>query len=507
MMKKTFLSMLVANMLACLCTLSSSAQSANNSSGQSANGSTAQFANGSSVSSANGPSAQFANKIKGDWVGVIGSGGAGLPLIFHITGDSLSGYQVTLDNPLRNFFGVKCNPITYKGDSLVIETIIGPKITYLGKYQAATDSVYGFWYQEGQVQALRLKRMLRPQMPRPPFPYRADSVEYDNAAKTVHLGATFTRPLADKKYPVAILITGSGLQDRDETLFGHKPFAVIADYLTRHGIAVLRVDDRTMGKSTGDVKSATTSDYADDVLAGINYLKTRSDIDTTRIGLIGHSEGGLIGPIAYSRWPHLKFMIMLAGPGIQGSEIMLRQQTDPLKPISMRAFDAYYPLVKKKLQIMNDTYGAPDSVTLNQIKAFYAQWKSGVPDSILVILHAKDVSPAFYGVLESAEMRPWLRYFYKTDPAYFLKQVKCPVLALDGEKDTQVYPEENIAAIKAALAAGGNTRVTTRIFPGLNHLFQHCHTGQVNEYPTIDESFAPEVLVVMGDWVRKVCNL
>lgn len=451
-------------------------------------------------------SAQSNGKIAGDWAGVLG-GVAGLPLIFHITNDSLTGYAVSFDNPLRNVIGLKCKPITYKEDSLIIESTAGLKVAYRGKYQAATDSVYGSWYEGGQAQPLSLKRMLRPQTPHPPFNYRSDSLEYDNAGKTVHLGATLTRPLADKKYPVAILITGSGLQDRDETILGHKSFAVIADYLTRRGIAVLRVDDRTKGKSTGDVKNATSSDYADDVITSINYLKTRNDIDTTRIGLIGHSEGGLIGPIAYSKWPHLKFIIMLAGSGVPGSEIVLRQQTDPLKPISPAVFDANYSLVKQKLQILNDTYGAPDSVTLNQIKATYAQWKSGVPDSILVILHAKDASAGTYASQVSYEMRPWIRYFYKTDPAFFLQQIKCPVLALNGEKDTQVYPEQNIPAIKAALVKGGNTQTTTYIFPGLNHLFQHCHTCQYAEYATLDESFAPEVLTVMGDWIRKVCNL
>jgi uncharacterized protein len=474
-MKKAFLSILSVSLLACSLTLPSHAQSTRG--------------------------------ITGDWVGLLGSGESGLPILFHITGDPLSGYQASFDNPLRRIVGSKCKTIAYKGDSLFIEAATGPAVNYRGKYQPAMDSIYGIWYQDAQAIPLHLKRMLRPQTPHPPCSYRADSVEYDNADKTVHLGATLTRPLADRKYPVAILITGSGLQDRDETILGHKSFAVIADYLTRQGIAVLRVDDRTMGLSTGDMKKATSSDYADDVIAGINYLKTRDDIDTTQIGLIGHSEGGFIGPIAYSRWPHLKFIIMLAGPGVPGSEIVLRQQTDPVKPMSQAAYEAYYPLIKQKLQILNDTYGAPDSVTINRIKTVYAQWKSGQPDSILVILHAKDVSPELFGLSITPEMRPWVRYFYKTDPAFFLIQIKCPVLALDGEKDIQVYPKQNIPVIKATLLKGGNKRVTTYIFPGMNHLFQHCNTCQFSEYATLDETFAPEVLKTMGDWIRKICNL
>jgi pimeloyl-ACP methyl ester carboxylesterase len=446
--------------------------------------------------------AQSPARFTGDWVGILSE--ANLPLIFHIAEDSSSGLQVTLDSPLQGASGIKCTAKTTAEDSLIIEA---PGASYRGRYRSAPDSLYGVWRQGPRPLSISFKRMLRPQTPRPPFNYKIDLVEYDNADKTVHLGATLTRPLPNKRYPVAILITGSGLQDRDETIAGHKPFAIIADYLTRQGMAVLRVDDRNMGKSTGEVKKATSADFANDVIAGINYLRTRKDIDTNRIGLIGHSEGGLIAPIVYSHWPRLDFIVMLAGQGVPGWEIILRQQTDPIRPISMPAFNAYLPLVKEKLDILNATFGAPDSITLRQIKASYTQWKSTVPDSLLNILHARNVTPEMYAYQVSFEMNPWFRYFYKTDPAAFLQQVKCPVLALNGEKDIQVFPEQNIPAIKTALNKGGNTRVTTHIFPGLNHLFQHCQTCQVSEYPALDESFAPEVLTLMGDWIKKICNL
>ena len=439
----------------------------------------------------------------GDYIGTIA--GPGLSLFFHITGDPHTGYKADWYSLQQHAFGLKCRTVTISQDSLLMETA-GVRAFYKGKYSRAADSIAGLWEQGGKTYPLLLTRARRPQTPMAPFPYRTDSVEYDNATGAVHLGATLTRPLTGDNFPVAILITGSGQQDRDETLFGHRPFAIIADQLTRQGIAVLRVDDRGVGQSRGDLLNATSSDFADDVLAGIRYLRTRKDIDTTRIGLIGHSEGGLIAPIVYNRWPHLKFIILLAGPGVPGSEISLRQQTDPLLTIGRPAYTAYYPLIKEKMTILNDTYGQPDSLTLRELKAAFIRWKTSLPDSMATLLRVKNIAPEAYIYQETAELKPWIRYFYKTDPALFLQKVKCPVLALNGAKDTQVDPNQNIPAIKAALRSAG-TPVETRIFPDLNHLFQHCQTGDAGEYAIIEESMSPEVLQVMVDWTRKICTL
>src|SRR5215831_5778940 len=252
-----------------------------------------------------GSSAQITDKRTGNWIGVDKEDR--LPIYFRISGDSLSGYKGDWNSPEEKALGMKCKSITIRNDSLVIETAT-INATYRGRYLAGMDSVSGAWQQGGKEVTLNLKRMRRPQTPKPPFNYQVDSVEYDNEDKTVHLGATLTRPFTEKKYPVAILITGSGQQDRDETIFEHRPFAIIADYLTKKGFAVLRVDDRGVGKSKGPLVKATTSDFADDVLTSIAYLKTRKDIDSNRIGLIGHSEGGIIAPIVFTRWPHLKWI-------------------------------------------------------------------------------------------------------------------------------------------------------------------------------------------------------
>jgi uncharacterized protein len=344
----------------------------------------------------------------------------------------------------------------------------------------------------------------RPQTPQPPFEYNVDSVEYDNADKTVHLGATFTYPKTGKSFVTAVMITGSGLQDRDETIFNHKPFAVIADYLTKNGFAVLRVDDRNMGKSKGDIKNATSMDFADDVMTSINYLLQRKEVDKNKIGVIGHSEGGFIAPIIYTKWPKLAFIISLAGTGVSGFEISLKQATEPLKGlIDSASLNAYYALEKTALQNITDNADKPDSVTLAAEKKSYSDWKAAQPDTTLTTLHLKNVTTDMFATQISFQLKPWVKYFLATDPAQFWGKVKCPVLVLNGEKDMQVNANQNIPAITASLQKAGDKNVTAKIFPGLNHLFQHCTKCTFVEYNELEETFAPEVLQVMADWLKK----
>jgi pimeloyl-ACP methyl ester carboxylesterase len=344
----------------------------------------------------------------------------------------------------------------------------------------------------------------RPQTPQPPFNYYSDSVEYTNADGTVKLGATFTYPKGMGPFVTAVLITGSGQQDRDETIFEHRPFAVLADYLTKQGFAVLRVDDRGRGKSIGEVNTATSFDFADDVVTSLNYLLTRKEVNKSRIGVIGHSEGGFISPIVYSKWRKLAFIVSLAGTGVSGKEILLKQQTDPLKGlVSQAAFDAYYKLTDQTLALLHDQPTAPDSAILSQVKQIYTTWKSSQPDSILAPLHADRADANAYANQIRTELIPWLRYFIATEPADYWQQVKCPVLAINGEKDIQVDAIQNITAINNAVRKGGNTRVTVRIFPGLNHLFQSCTKCTVEEYGQLEETFSPVALRVISDWMTK----
>lgn len=329
-------------------------------------------------------------------------------------------------------------------------------------------------------------------------------MEYDNADKTVHLAGTLTYPKTGGPFIAALLITGSGLQDRDETIFGHKPFAVIADYLTKNGFAVLRVDDREMGKSKGDVKNATIADFAENAFTSIQYLLHRKEVDKNKIGIIGHSEGGFIAPMVYNKWPKLAFIISLAGTGVPGSAILLRQQTEPVRGlIDTAGFNAYYALTKSTLQDISDNADKPDSIILNDIKKSYIDWKSSQPDSVLETLHANIATPDMYAKQINPELKPWLKYFISTNPNEFWEKVKCPVLVLNGEKDIQVNAKENTEAIAASLKNAGNKNFSIIVFPGLNHLFQHCTKCTIAEYKELTETFSPEVLQAMVTWLNK----
>jgi pimeloyl-ACP methyl ester carboxylesterase len=300
------------------------------------------------------------------------------------------------------------------------------------------------------------------------------------------------------------MITGSGQQDRDETIFRHHPFAVIADYLTRRGYAVLRVDDRQKGMSTGDVKNATTADFANDVQASFDYLQTRPEVDHKKIGLIGHSEGGIIAAMVASRNPQVSFLISMAGPGISGAEILLAQQTDPVKGlVSDSSFNAYHYLTQKTLQLIHDNPQLSDSALQQKIEDLFSDWKGSLSFNVLQPIHADGATPQQYAQQIKPELSPWMRFFITTEPTDYWIKVKCPVLAIDGEKDIQVNANENIPIIERALELSGDPNVTTKIFPGLNHLFQLCSKCTVPEYNEIKQTISPEVLTTIGDWLDK----
>lgn len=448
--------------------------------------------------------------IQGTWEGILHVG-AELRIVFHFTENADGSISATMDSPDQKVFGLPCSEVKILGDSVLVRLDIA-KAHYDGAFVNDT-MIHGTWFQGPGNHPLSLTKESknkpdpkpeRPQTPQPPFPYLSEDVIYWNADSSIQYGATFTSPKTGVPLTVALLITGSGQQDRDETVFDHKPFAVIADFLTRQGFAVLRVDDRGIGKTTGTLTNTTSLDFADDVISGIHYLLQRTDVDKNKIGLIGHSEGGLIAPIVYTKWPRLAFIISLAGPGVTGADILLRQQTDPLKGlVSDSAFNAFYLLTQNKFKLILENKNQPDSTILEKIEQYFASWKNAVSPQIQAALNIQDVTPAEYAKAVALELKPWLKYFLITDPSLFWDKVKCPVLALNGEKDIQVYAAQNIPAIEAALAKAGNKSVTTKIFPGLNHLFQHCTRCTVEEYGKIAETFSPEALAAMADWLHK----
>jgi pimeloyl-ACP methyl ester carboxylesterase len=308
-------------------------------------------------------------------------------------------------------------------------------------------------------------------------------------------------PRGKGPFPAVLLITGSGPQDRDETILGHKPFLVLADYLTRRGIAVLHVDDRGVGGSTGSVPNSTTADFAEDVRAGVAFLKGRKEVNPARIGLIGHSEGGIIAPMVADRSKDIAFIVLLAGTGLLGHEVLSTQSAAGLK-LEGRSGPKELALLKT---LQNRLFAAARAE--KDLAAAEKKFRAALEEitSRLSADEKKQVAAALVVIEVQAQLvlSPWGRYFIDHDPRTALRKVTCPVLALNGAKYVQVDARCNLRAIEAALKEAGNTDVTFRELPGLNHLFQTCKTGSGTEYGAIEETLAPVVLETVADWIAK----
>lgn len=333
--------------------------------------------------------------------------------------------------------------------------------------------------------------------------FKSEEVNYWNVTDSVHIFGTLTMPENGSKFPAVILITGSGTQDRDETILGHKPFKVIAEYLSNNGIAVLRVDDRGAGKTTKgrNPKAITSENFAEDVKSGIDYLKTRSEINRKKIGLIGHSEGGMIAPMVAAQSKDVSFIISLAGTGVSGEVILQKQLTMPIESIPnfSTTFKQKYALyianvlsAYKKAETQTDAVFALDKITKN--------WKDSLSSE--EAKYAGNLANVYYTLKNMAIN--WGRFFIKFDPKTAISKVKCPILVLNGSKDHQVFPEENLAGIEEGLKIAKNKHYKIIKLEGLNHLFQHSETGLPQEYAKIKEDFAPEALQIMGDWLIKI---
>jgi hypothetical protein len=328
----------------------------------------------------------------------------------------------------------------------------------------------------------------RPQNPVKPYPYREEEVTYANKAGGNTLAATLTVPPGKGPFPAVLLIVGSGPHDRDESLMGHKPFLVLADYLTRKGIVVLRADKRGVGKSTGDNETATTADYATDAEAGVAYLKTRSEVDPHKIGLVGHSEGGVIAPMAAVADPDVAFIVMMAGSGVEGDQILVEQGRLIAEAGGMSKEKAEENAVKQR-EVLALVETEKDSAILDK--------------ELREKLAADGLPEAQIGATIKIATAPWFRYFLTYDPAVTLRKVTCPVLVINGSLDLQVPPAQNLPAIRKALQDGGNKHFEVDELPGLNHLFQTAKTGAPSEYGEIEETMSPVALDKMGGWILK----
>lgn len=448
----------------------------------------------------------FAQTFAGVWSGSLSVQGAKLPLVFHVI-QTPGGYNSTMDSPAQNALGLPTNKTTVNDNEITID-VSAMGITYSGKYLPDSSKIIGIFKQGGLQLPLHLvkrtapstaaKENKRPQDPKD-YPYKQEEVTFKNSKGGNVLAGTLTMPSDTKVTKIAILISGSGPQNRDEELFNHRPFLVWSDWLTRNGIAVLRYDDRGVGKSTGNFQNATTADFATDAEAAVTYLLGRPDLRGAEVGLIGHSEGGMIASIIASRDPAIKFMVLLAGPGAPVSELMLQQVKDQL-----RLQKAPEQEIKSYTAISRQIFsGAAPYKNLNatQYKVkmrpiVKAAFKKNRPE-----LKAHELNAATEARL-AAEVSPWYRYFIRFNPADYLTKVKCHVLAINGSLDSQVSSETNLKAIKTNVLKGGNQRVEVLSMPGLNHMFQKAETGAVSEYGTIEETVNPAALQKVTNWLK-----
>lgn len=445
----------------------------------------------------------LAQNITGKWNGILKVQGMQIPIVFNITKTD-SGYKSTMDSPDQKAFGIPVESTTFINEVVKL-SIPKALIEYLGAVKN-DSTIIGHLKQAGQSMPLNLSRnelqkekVLRPQEPVKPYPYYTEDVTFQNKKANITLTGTLTLPKQEGNFPVVVLISGSGPQNRDEELLGHKPFLVLSDFLTKNGFAVLRYDDRGTAQSKGNFNTATTVDFASDVEAAVNYLLTRKEINKTKIGLMGHSEGGIIAPMVAAQNKNVKFIVLLAGTGIPGGQLLLLQQE-----LIGRAMGVSETDLQKEKTINTAAYNiitkSIDSQKLKtDLSTYYTQAYKDNP----ITDSTKSMSiPDMVKFEVTSLTTPWMEYFIKYNPAPTLQKVKCPVLAIGGDKDLQVPAAINLDAINTALTKGGNKNVTIKQLPKLNHLFQECTTGSTAEYAQIEQTFSPTALVVILNWLQ-----
>lgn len=444
----------------------------------------------------------FSQNIEGQWNGILNIKGTQVRLIFNIT-QTNNGFTATLDSPDQGAKDIEVNKTSFENQKLTLEIT-----NFLIKYEGILKNniITGTFNQGGQSFPLNLSKEIqkkaelkRPQEPTRPPTYIVDNVKFKNTTDNITLAGTLTLPKKEGIFTTVVLISGSGAQNRNEELLGHKPFLVLADYLTNKGIAVLRFDDRGTAESEGDFNAANTKDLANDVNAAINYLKTRKEVDKKHIGLIGHSEGGIIAPMIAANSKDIDFIVLMAGTGIPGNELLLLQQSliakasgdneediEIMKNINKNAFDIIISADNQEQAQKKLT----EYLTMAITQLPKNQMPKGIKEDDFIKLQVNELTS------------PWMQYFLKYNPADALEQVNCAVLAINGSKDLQVPATVNLEAIKKALEKGGNKNVTIKEFQNLNHLFQECKVGLPSEYEVIEQTISPMVLDEISNWIH-----
>ncbi len=446
------------------------------------------------------PLVSGAQNLAGSWSGVLDVGATKLRLIFHLA-EQDGAWSATMDSPDQGVYGFPGVTVTFAGQELAM-AMPALNAVYKGRI-AGKDSICGRFDQSGGSWPLDLIRAVipapkRPQEPQPPYPYREEEVTFRNEAAGATFHGTLTLPGGKGPFPAVVMVTGSGLQDRNEELFGHKPFLVIADYLARRGIAVLRYDDRGYGGSIEEWTAKpipTTEDYMTDAMSAFGYLTSRKEINPIKTGIIGHSEGGTIAIMAGARHPEVAFMVSLAGMALRGDSLLQMQSRSNL---SHQGIPAEW--VGPCGDVLKKMHGIVLNTTLDQFNRNYRTICDTLFNGSGAILPEALRKNCISG-LQSMAGHAWWRYFLSYDPSVDLAKLNGrPLLALNGTKDFQVDADANLAVISRYITPPS----LVRRYEGLNHLFQHCTTGALPEYAQIEETFAPEVLKDMADWILEV---
>ncbi|MGA7885305.1 MAG: alpha/beta fold hydrolase [Acidobacteriaceae bacterium] len=427
--------------------------------------------------------------LPGDWSGTLTVSGQQLHLALHLTPGENGAFQAKLDSIDQGAMGIPCSEVSVQGEafSFAVPAIGGH---YAGRIGADGKSIAGTWSQGPLSLPLNWTRgggykLDRPQEPKPPFPYQVKTVTIPNPAAHVSLAGTLTEPEGNGPFPAVVLVGGSGPIDRDETVFGHKPFLVLADFLTRHGIAVLRYDKRGVAGSTGNYKNATTRDFADDALAALEFLKAQPNIDAKHLGLIGHSEGGMIAPMVAVESHDISFVVLMAGPGVPGDVLLPQQVYRGDLAEGASADQAGHDAMEEAadLRLLERFPDADQAIAAMQARA------------------GSDGEKQQLAAQRDRLTSPWFRFFASYDPYPTLTKVSCPVLALDGSKDFQVPADLNLPFIRTAISWNPRSEVVE--VEGANHLFQDASTGAESEYTKIPETMSPKVLDLINGWIHQ----
>lgn len=446
---------------------------------------------------------EFANKVEGIWQGKLETGAIKLTLVLKIKSDTNHALIATMDSPDQGVKDIGITTIRVKDDSLNF-TSAPVKGSYSGKWDKQSQKILGEWSQSGMKFVLNLEKTdkisayNRPQEPKQPYPYKSEEVSFKNQNGGFKLAGTLTLPEGKGPFPACILVSGSGPQNRDEEILGHKPFLLLADYLTKKGFAVLRYDDRGIASSGGNFQTATTLDFATDAKAAFDFLRNDSRISSSKIGFIGHSEGGVIAPIVATQNLATAFIILLAAPSIPGEDILYSQQQ-----LISKASGIDDNKIKEALKINREIFGvlkkvADTTAAALKIASIIEKDAANSDDTKKM---DKETLKKYIDSQVKTLNSPWFRTFLTLDPARYLEQVRCPVLAIYGEKDLQVPPSENVKPLKKALAKAGNSDYQVLEMPGLNHLFQASKTGSPDEYSQIEETISPKVLEIIAAWL------